>query len=133
MPKEIIKLPYKPKGLAAPGRLSSAGTKAAGFVFLQGKAGALDDGGKTVKGIEAQTRQALENFKRTVEAAGGSMEDVLKTTVFLVDANDFNGMNKAYLDYFPDEEQKPARSTVIVAALAEPDWLVEIEGFAYCP
>lgn len=133
MPKELIKLSYKPKGLAAPGLLSSAGTKAAGFVFLQGKAGALDDSGKPVQGIEAQTRQALENFRRTVEAAGGSMDDVLKTTVFLIDAGDFNGMNKAYLEYFPNEEQKPARSTVIVAALAEPDWLVEIEGVAYCP
>ena len=103
MPKELIQLSYTPKGLAAPGRLSSAGTKAAGFVFLQGKAGALDDEGNPVKGIEAQTRKALENFKRTVEAAGGTMNDVLKTTVFLIKASDFEGMNKAYLDYFPDE------------------------------
>ena len=56
MPKKLIKLSYKPKGLAAPGKLSSAGTKAAGFVFMQGKAGALDDDGKPVRGIEAQTR-----------------------------------------------------------------------------
>jgi 2-iminobutanoate/2-iminopropanoate deaminase len=91
--------------------------------------GALDDSGKPISTVEGQTRQLLTKMKKALEAAGASMSDVAKTTVFLVNANDFTVMNQVYKEFFPKEP--PARSTVIVAGLAKPDWLVEIEAIAY--
>ena len=65
--------------------------------------------------IEAQTRQALENVKAIVEAAGSCLEHVVKTTVFLQDIREWPAMNAIYAEYFP--EKAPARSAVQVAAL----------------
>lgn len=79
-------------------------------------------------GIEAQTSQVMENLKAVLEAAGSSMADVIKTTVFLVDARDLPGMNKAYACHF--DPPLPARTAVIVAGLAKPEWRVEIEMVA---
>ena len=93
--------------------------------------GGVDDNGAEVKGIEAQTRQTMENIRKILEAAGSSFRDVVKVTVFLVDVNDFAKMNEVYRTYF--SEDLPARSTVVVAALARPAWLVEIECIAYHP
>lgn len=64
-------------------------------------------------GIEAETRQALANCARLLEAAGGSLNDVLKTTVFLRDMADFSRMNSVYAEFFP--QNPPARTTVQVA------------------
>jgi len=74
--------------------------------------------------IEEQTRQSLENVKAIVEAAGASMDQVVKTTVFLKDMNDFATVNGIYAQYFT--EPYPARSAVEVARLPK-DGLVEIE------
>ncbi len=65
--------------------------------------------------IESQTRQALENLKAILEAAGSCMEHVIKTTVFLIDMGEFPRMNAVYAEFFP--QSPPARSTVQVAAL----------------
>lgn len=78
-------------------------------------------------GIEAETRQALTNLKNVLEAAGSSLEHVVKTLVFLQDMADFPKMNAIYAEYFP--ENPPARSTVQVAALPK-GALVEIEAIA---
>ncbi len=75
--------------------------------------------------IETQTEQALENLTAIIEEAGGSIDDVLKTTVFLADIDDFDAMNEVYGSYFDDEP--PARSAVQAGALpANVD--VEIEA-----
>jgi len=115
-----------------PNPLASPGMKAGDFIFVTGQVGAVDDSGKPVVGVEAQTRQTLKNMQKVLQAGGASMDDVVKTTVFLVNVNDFAAMNKAYVQYF-NKEDKPARSTVIVAGLAKPDWVVEIESIAYRP
>lgn len=79
--------------------------------------------------IEEQTRASLENVKTILEAAGSSMGQVLKTTVFLKDMNDFAAMNGVYAGFFP-EGLFPARSAVQVARLPK-DALVEIEAIAF--
>lgn len=125
----MAKKAINPSGMPNP--LASPGMKAGDFIFVTGQVGAVDDKGNPVKGAEAQTRQTLENMKKVLQAAGASMDDVVKTTVFLVNAGDFESMNKAYVDYFSGV--KPARSTVIISALAKPEWIVEIECVAYHP
>jgi 2-iminobutanoate/2-iminopropanoate deaminase len=78
-------------------------------------------------GVEAETRQALTNIKNVLEAAGSSLDHVLKTTVFLRDMNDFARMNAVYGEFFTSNH--PARSTVQVAALPR-GGAVEIEAIA---
>lgn len=99
-----------------------------GFVFAAGqvgfdqKAGALAEGG-----IEAQTEQALRNIEAVLKAAGSSLEDVVKTTVFLTDLNDFAKMNEVFAKRF--KAPFPARSTVQVVKLPR-DAKIEIEAVA---
>jgi 2-iminobutanoate/2-iminopropanoate deaminase len=78
-------------------------------------------------GIEAETRQALTNIKYVLEASGSCLENVLKTTVFLKDMNEFSRMNGVYAEFF--KENFPARSAVQVAALPK-GGAVEIETIA---
>jgi reactive intermediate/imine deaminase len=90
---------------------------------------ALDKEGNLVGqgDVGAQTRQVLENVKAVLEEGGATLNDVMKATVFLADIKDFAAMNEVYADFFGDA--KPARSTV-QAALAKPEFLVEIEAIA---
>ena len=78
-------------------------------------------------GIEAQTAQALDNLNAVLNAAGFSMDSVIKTTVFIKDMNDFSRMNAIYANYFPADP--PARSCIEVARLPK-DALIEIEAIA---
>ena len=78
-------------------------------------------------GIAGQTRQSLENVKAVLSADGFGLEDVIKTTVFLKDMNDFAAMNEVYASYFSGNP--PARSAVEVARLPK-DALVVIEAIA---
>ena len=78
-------------------------------------------------GIAGQTRQSLENVKAVLAADGCTLEDVIKTTVFLKDMNDFAAMNEVYATFFPTKP--PARSAVEVARLPK-DAMVEIEAIA---
>ena len=126
MPKQVFNLTG-----AVPGVPYSSATKAGPLVFISGQIGALDDAGKPISTVEGQTRQLLKKMKIALDAAGASLSDVTKTTVFLVNVNDFAVMNQVYKEFFPREP--PARSTVIVAGLAKPEWLVEIEATAYKP
>ena len=83
------------------------------------------------EGIQAQTRQSLTNVKAILEAAGSSMDKVVKTTVFLSDMNNFGAMNEVYAEFF-GEGGYPSRSAVEVARLPK-DALVEIEVIAVAP
>ena len=78
--------------------------------------------------IREQTIQVLENLKNVLEAAGCTLDDVIKTTVYLADMNDFPEMNIIYAEYF-GEEQAPARSTIQAAALPK-GARVEIDAIA---
>ena len=77
--------------------------------------------------VKAQTLQVLKNIKSVIEEGGAKLDDVMKTTVFLADIEDFSNMNEVYADFFGN--LKPARST-IQAPLARPEFLVEIEAIA---
>ena len=80
-----------------------------------------------VEGVEAQTRQSLQNLANVLEAAGTSLSKAVKTTVFLKDMGEFAKMNAVYGEFFPQDP--PARSTVEVAALPK-GGRVEIECIA---
>ena len=101
------------------------------FVYTAGQVG-LDPGtGKLVAGgLEAETRQALANLAAILDAAGGGLDRVIKTTVFLADMRDFPAMNAVYAEAFGGH--KPARSTIGVAALPG-GAVVEIEVWAHRP
>ena len=126
MAKQVIMVPT-----ALPGVPYSPGMKAGDYIFVSGQVGHVDGKGNKVEGIEAQTRQVLEKMKSVLTAAGASLSDVVKTTVFLVGADDFAKMNEVYKTFF--DKDYPSRSTVIVAALARPEIIVEIECIAYKP
>jgi 2-iminobutanoate/2-iminopropanoate deaminase len=99
------------------------------FVFISGIVGRDHATGEIAKGdIEGQTRQAMENIRHQLELAGSSMESVLKITVFLTDIKLFPRMNDAYCSFFSGDF--PARTTVQVVAVPDPEALVEIEAVA---
>lgn len=99
-----------------------------GFIFTAGQVGADPKTGALVDGgIEAQTEQVLKNIEAVLKAAGSSLDDVVKTTVFLADLNDFAKMNDIYAKRF--KAPFPARSTVQVARLPR-DAKIEIEVIA---
>lgn len=106
----------------------SQAIEAAGYVFTSGQI-ALDPAtGQFVNGgIAEQTEQVLRNLSNLLEAAGTSLERVVKTTVFLADMEDFAAMNEVYARFFT--ESPPARSTVQAARLPR-DARVEIEAVA---
>ena len=98
------------------------------LVFTSGQIPIIPATGAFPEGIEAQARQSLTNVKAILEAAGLGMDNVVKTTVFLKDMNDFAAMNAVYAEFF-NEGSYPARSAVEVARLPK-DALVEIEAVA---
>nr|WP_325186509.1 RidA family protein [uncultured Oscillibacter sp.] len=100
--------------------------KAGGLVITSGQLPIDPATGAFPEGIQAQTRQSLTNVKAILEEAGLTMDDVLKTTVFLSDMNNFAAMNEVYATFFTSF---PARSAVEVARLPK-DALVEIEVIA---
>ena len=126
MRKEIILVDKLPK----PPMLYSHCVKAGNFLFIAGQVGVDFTNGK-LKGnsIKEQTEQALTNMTDILNAAGSSMEDVVKTTVFISDFKDFDEMNKVYARFFPTNQ--PARSTVQVVLYD--GFKVEIEAIAIVP
>ncbi len=96
------------------------------LLFVSGQ-GPIGKDGKLVPGdIKAQTRQTLDNFRRVLEDAGASMNDVVQTNVYLVNLDDFQSMNEVYTTYFQDP--KPARTTVRADLVL--GMRVEIQGIA---
>ena len=120
----------------------SAVIRAGDFVFVSGNAGLLPSvppsgegsgwmpGGLVEGGIEAETRQTLENIRLSLEAAGASLSDVIKVNTFLRDVDrDFQAYNEVYQEYFPTT---PPTRTTVGAKIYGPI-LVEIECVAYAP
>ncbi len=97
------------------------------MVFCSGQIPLTPDGVLVEGDVAAQTRQVLTNLQAVLAAAGSSLDQVVKTTVFLVDMNDFAAMNAVYAGFFT--ANPPARSTVQVARLPR-DARVEIEAIA---
>ena len=95
-----------------------------GLLFTSGQLGLDPATGTLPEGIEAQTKQSLENLGAVLAAAGMEYGDVVKTTVFLANMEDFGAVNEIYAGYFPKEP--PARSCVAVKTLPK-GALVEIE------
>jgi 2-iminobutanoate/2-iminopropanoate deaminase len=122
--KEVIVSDKAPKALGP----YSAANRFGDLVYTAGQIGLDPATGKLVEGgIEEQTRQALVNVKNILEAAGSSLDNVLKTTVFLQDINEFSRMNAVYAEFFP--QNFPARSAFQVGALPG-GAAVEIEAVA---
>ena len=96
-------------------------------LYTSGQLGLVPATGELPAGVEAQARQALDNLSAVLAAAGMSCADVVKTTVFLADINDFAAINAIYAEYFTGEA--PARSCVQVAALPK-GALFEVEAVA---
>ena len=112
----------------APGAIGpySQAIQAGEFIYTSGQLGLNPATGAFPEGgVKEQTQQALCNVKAILEEAGVSMANVVKTTVFMADMNDFAEMNSVYAEFFT-EGQYPARSAVEVAALPK-GALVEIE------
>lgn len=124
MKKKVIQTDKAPKAI---GPYSQA-IRTDSMVYTAGQIG-LDPatGDLVAGGVEEQTRQVINNLRSVLEAAGSSLDHVVKTIVFLKDMNDFPKMNSIYAEYFG--ANPPARSTVAVAGLPK-DGLVEIEAIA---
>jgi 2-iminobutanoate/2-iminopropanoate deaminase len=103
---------------------------AGGFVFCSGMAGIDPASGTAPDGIEAQTEQALRNLAAVLAAAGASMDDVVKTTIFYADVEDFGRLNEVYARHMPDPP--PARSAPAHVRLPR-GLLVSIEAIAALP
>lgn len=123
MKKEIIHTSNAPEPV---GPYSQA-VKAGGTLYCSGQIPLNSSTGVIPAGIEAQTRQVLENLKAVLTAGGADFPNIVKTTVFLKDMNDFPAMNAVYAEIFTGAP--PARSTVQVARLPK-DVLVEIDAIA---
>lgn len=122
--REIIKTDQAPKAVGP----YSVAAKSGGFVFAAGQIGLVPATGEIVSGgVEAETRQALTNLRNVFAAAGTSLDQAVKTTVFLRDMDDFGRMNAVYAEFFPQDP--PARSTIAVAGLPK-GAAVEIEAIA---
>ena len=106
----------------------SAALRAGGLLFVSGQVPIDPSTGAMVDGdIAAQTRQVLQNLSALLEAGGASLSDVVRTTVYLADMNDFAAMNEVYRSFF--SEPYPARSTIQAARLPR-DARVEIDAIA---
>jgi 2-iminobutanoate/2-iminopropanoate deaminase len=122
------RIPVIPQGQSASATLTP-GIRVGDIVYASGQLGT--DRANPNATVQDQTKRALENTKRVFEAAGTTMANAVKCTVFLIDVADFQGMNQAYREFFPDSP--PARSTVVVKALVVPNANVEIECMAVMP
>jgi 2-iminobutanoate/2-iminopropanoate deaminase len=121
--KQIITLP----GGRGGGMLSPA-TRIGDLVFVSGQTPARTD-----STMDAQTTTELTKIKTLLEAAGTTMENVVKCQVFITDGTEFAKMNEAYAKFFPSDKGPPARTTVVVAALVSAGAKVEIECIAAMP
>uniref|UniRef100_A0A7C2V903 RidA family protein n=1 Tax=Ignisphaera aggregans TaxID=334771 RepID=A0A7C2V903_9CREN len=125
MVKEIVFTDKAPKPI---GPYSQA-VKVGGWLYISGQIPLDPSTGEVVEGgVESQTRRVLENIKAILEAAGYTINDVVKVTVYLVDLNDFQAFNKVYSEYFSNHY--PARTTVQVSALPR-NARIEIDVIAY--
>ena len=122
--RSVVQTESAPKAIGPYSQAIRAGE----FVFCAGQAGLDPATGQLVAGgIETETRRVLQNLSAVLEQAGTSLQNAVKTTVFVLDMNEFAAMNAVYAEFFPGTP--PARSTVQVARLPK-DARVEIEVIA---
>ena len=121
--------PIIPQGVS-PNPALSPGIQVGDFLYVSGHV-ATDESGNLVGpgDCEAQSRQVMANIRRVVEAAGGTMADVVKITCFLTDVANYPAYSKVRSETFPSDP--PASSTVVVAALVRPELLVEVEAVVH--
>ncbi len=124
MPNQVISTPLAPAALGPYSQAIKAGDTVycSGQIPINPATGTID-----AVTVEDQTRQAITNLKNVLEAAGGGLSNVVKTTVFISDMNDFAAVNGVYAELFGDT--KPARSCVEVSRLPK-DVKIEIEAIA---
>ncbi|HYW48171.1 MAG TPA: Rid family detoxifying hydrolase [Bryobacteraceae bacterium] len=121
-----------PRGAPAPRGPYSPAVRAGDCIYVAGQVAIDPVSGQVVTGdVQAETRQVLTNIRNILEACGASLNDVVRCGVYLTDAADFKPMNEVYAEFFG--EAKPARTTIIVAALPLKDAKVEIDAVAYKP
>ena len=120
-----------PPGVPTPRGPYSPAVRAGDFIYVSGQ-GPIDPATQRLSfgDIRHETRLVLSNIQKILEGCGSSMADVVKCSVFLLDANDFAPMNEVYAEFFGD--QKPARTTV-EAKFVLAEMKVEIDAVAYKP
>lgn len=121
--KQIISTKNAPEAI---GPYSQA-VRQGNFIFFSGQIALRTDGSMAQGGIKEETKQALDNLKAVLESSGASLNDVVKTTIYLTDLNNFKIVNEIYTEYF--RENPPARVTVGVANLPK-GALIEIDMIA---
>jgi 2-iminobutanoate/2-iminopropanoate deaminase len=126
MKKEIVRV-----GVERPNPNLSLATKFGNLVFVAGQTGRHPATGEVGKDIREQTRNTLERIKVILAAAGTSLDNVLSAMTHLTRVQDLAAYNEEYAKYFPTD--KPARTTVTVAALNSPELLIEITVIACIP
>ena len=104
--------------------------KAGDFVFTTGRWGGVDDQGKPLKGIEAQTRRCLDNMKELLSAAGATMDDAVKVNILLKNPSDWEKMEETYKSYFI--EDAPVRTLRMVGS-SHTEGLIAMDCMSYCP
>ena len=124
--KEIVRV-----DLAVPNTNLSPATKFGNLVFVAGQTGRHPVTGELGRDIREQTRNVLERIKVILAAAGTSLDNVLSAMTHLTRVENLTAYNEEYAKYFPTD--KPARTTVTVAALNQPELLVEITVIAGIP
>ena len=130
MPKEIVHVPGISDGLLKSQVPISAAVKANGFVFVSGQPPMDPETGKIeIADIRTQTRLVLDNVKRCLEAAGSSLDKVVKVNIFITNAAYFAAVNEIYKTYFPNDP--PARTFCAMASWPM-TFDVEIECTAVC-
>ncbi len=129
------RIPFQPTGVFEPaGKTYSHGVivESGRTLYVAGQTARDKQGNIVGKGdAAAQTRQLLENMKQIVEGAGGRMDDVAKTTVFITDIKYREAVGRVRKEFFQGEP--PANTLLVVSALADPELLVEIEAIVPLP
>jgi len=121
-----------PPGAPAPRGPYSPAVRAGDCIYVAGQVPIDPVSGQVELGdVKSETRRVLTNIKNILEGCGASMNDVVRCGVYLVNAADFQAMNEVYAEFFGDA--KPARTTIIVAALPLKDAKIEIDAIAYQP
>lgn len=123
MDKKIVHTAEAPQAIGPYSQAVQVGP----FLFTSGQLGLDPKTGEFPGGVEEQAKQSLQNVQAILKEAGYTLSDVIKTTVFLKDMNDFASVNEVYASFF--QAPYPARSAVEVARLPK-DALVEIEVIA---